>query len=144
MRVPIAGGVPEVVPGSPIPELGFTGEDITISPDGKRLAFLVNGSEREPDFPAIAMVPLEAPANAPAQLLEPDPRIAGAAAFTPDGKAVVYPIRENGVENLWLQPLDGSRSRQITNFQADQIQNFQFSPDGKTLAVFQQHRESDV
>ena len=57
---------------------------------------------------------------------------------------MVYPIRENGVDNLWLQPLDGSRGHQITNFQADTIQVFQYSPDSKTLGVFLQHTESDV
>jgi eukaryotic-like serine/threonine-protein kinase len=56
----------------------------------------------------------------------------------------VYPIRESGVDNLWLQPLDGSRGRQITNFESDGIQNFRFSPDGKTLGVFREHTESDV
>jgi len=77
-------------------------------------------------------------------MLDPDPRIADAPQFTPDGKAIVYSIRENGVDNLWLQPLDGSRGRQITNFQSDAIRIFQFSPDGKTLGVLRSHTESDV
>ncbi len=144
MRVPIAGGAAEVVPGSATPKLDFMGDDISISPDGKQVAFLVNGPERVSDSPAIAMVPLDTAANSLPQLLEPDPRISGPAAFTPDSRAVVYPVRKNGVDNLWLHPLDGSRRKQITNFQSDQIQNFQFSPDGKTLAVFQQHQESDA
>jgi hypothetical protein len=57
---------------------------------------------------------------------------------------VVYPILENATENMWLQPLDGSRGRQITNFQTDKIQYIEFSPDGKTLGVMQNHTESDV
>ena len=48
------------------------------------------------------------------------------------------------MDNLWLQPLDGSRGRQITTFQTDVIANFEFSPDGKTLGVFREHIESDV
>ena len=56
----------------------------------------------------------------------------------------MYSIRENGVDNLWFQPLDGSRGRQITNFPSDTIQTFQYSPDGKTLGVFLRHTESDV
>jgi hypothetical protein len=56
----------------------------------------------------------------------------------------LYPIRENGVDNLWLQPLDGSRGRQITAFETDVIENFRFSPDGKSLGVFREHDESDV
>ena len=56
-------------------------------------------------------------------------------AFTPDGKAVAYNIVENGVGNVWAQPLDGSAGHRLTNFTSDRIRTFQFSPDGKTLAV---------
>ena len=64
--------------------------------------------------------------------------------FAPDSKAVVYIIRENGAENLWIQPLDGSPGHTITNFQSDTIQNFEFSPDGKSLGILRSHTESDV
>jgi Tol biopolymer transport system component len=77
-------------------------------------------------------------------MLDADPRASGAPRFTPDGAAVVYPIRENGTENLWLQPLDGSRGRQVTNFPSDAIQLFEYSPDGKTLGVMRTHTESDA
>ena len=79
-----------------------------------------------------------------AQFLDPDPRIAAYPQFTPDGRALVYPIRKEATDNLWWQPLDGSPGRQITNFQGDAIQNFQFSLDGKTLAVMRTHIESDI
>jgi Tol biopolymer transport system component len=78
------------------------------------------------------------------RMLDPDPRISSAPSFTPEGKAVVYPILENGGDNLWLQPLNGSRSHAITNFQSDTIRLFNFSPDGKTLGVMRSHTESDV
>ena len=142
MRVPMDGGSPEVVPGSVIPKEIFAGPDMAISPDGKRLAFLVGGPEQK--VSKIALVPLDAGPQPAVRLVDPDPRISGAAAFLPDGKAAVYSVRENGVDNLWLQPFDGSQGRQITNFQSDQIQNFQFSPDGSVLGVFRQHTESDV
>ena len=37
-----------------------------------------------------------------------DPRATWPLAFAPDGKSVVYAIRDKGVGNLWMQPLDGS------------------------------------
>ena len=92
----------------------------------------------------IALVPLDAGPQPAVRLVDPDPRISGAAAFLPDGKAAVYSVRENGVDNLWLQPLDGSRSRQMTNFKSDTISTFRFSPDGKTIGVLRSHVESDV
>jgi hypothetical protein len=48
------------------------------------------------------------------------------------------------MDNLWLQPLDGSPSRQVTNFQGDAIQYYLFSPDRRTLGVMRTHIESDV
>ena len=56
----------------------------------------------------------------------------------------MYPIEQNQVDNLWLQPLDGSAGRQITNFSNDKIQSFEYSPDGKHLGMLRLHVESDV
>jgi serine/threonine protein kinase len=145
MRVSINGGTPEIVPGTIVPHTIFTQPGFGVSRDGKRLAILLgqiesNGSSTN----KIALVPLDAGPNPPVQLLDPDPRVAWNPQFTPDGRALVYPIRENGVDNLWLQPLDGSRGRQITSFETDLIRTFRFSPDGKSLGVSREHDESDV
>jgi len=64
--------------------------------------------------------------------------------FEAEDKAVAYPIRENEVDNIWVQPLDGSRGRQITNFDSEQILNFRWSPDGKSLCILRGHTDSDV
>lgn len=65
--------------------------------------------------------------------------------FTPDGKAVAYPVRGNGVDNLLVQPLSGSSAgRQITAFDSEQIRSFRWSPDGSSLAILRGHSESDV
>ena len=144
MRVPMEGGTSEIVPGTNIPNTIFAAAGFGISPDGKQLAFLATRLELNNSVEKIALVPLDAGPKPAARLLDPDPRVAQNPQFAPDGKAIVYPIRENGVDNLWLQPLDGSRGHQITNFQADTIHGFQYSPDSKTLGVFLQHTESDV
>jgi serine/threonine protein kinase len=141
-RVQIDGGKPEIVPGTFMPQTSFE-KGSTISPDGKLLAFLA--TKGGPSWQRqIVLVNLDAGPEPPRRILDPDPRITDAPDFTPDMKAVVYPIRENGVDNMWLQPLDGSRGRQITNFQSDTMNNFSFSPDGKTLGVMRSHTESDV
>jgi Tol biopolymer transport system component len=107
------------------------------------LAFLTTGGTNE-IVHQIALVTLGAGAQPLRRMLDPDPRVADAPQFTPDGNAVVYPIRENGTDNLWLQPLNGSAGRQITNFKSDAIASFRFSPDGKSLGVLRSHAESDV
>ena len=64
--------------------------------------------------------------------------------FSHDGKAVVYPTRENGVDNLWSQPLDGSKGKQITDFTSEHIYDFHWSFDGKQLGLVRGHTDSDV
>jgi len=92
----------------------------------------------------LQIVNLDAGLNPTRRTLSPDSRVSGAVVFSPDGRAVAYPIVENGVSNVWVQPLDGSPGRQITNFQSGTFQKFSWSPDGKSLAVIREMSQSDV
>jgi Tol biopolymer transport system component len=148
MRVSVEGGDSEVVPGTMIPGMLLGGPGLGSSPDGKFLAFVAVKPGAEGGATFIAIVNLLG-GSEPARMVNADSRIAGAQFggmphFAPDGKSIVYVIRENGADNLWLQPLDGSRWRQITNFPSDRIQNYEYSPDGKSLGVMRSHTESDV
>jgi eukaryotic-like serine/threonine-protein kinase len=142
-RVLIEGGTPEVVPGTTVPR-AFLDVGLDISPDGKLLAIPAVEIAKGLPVHHILLVNLNAGEEPPRRILDPDSRISSAVHFTPDAKAIVYPIREKGVDNLWLQPMDGSRGHQITNFKSDAIRHFEFSPDGKTLGVLLSHVESDV
>ena len=64
--------------------------------------------------------------------------------WTPDGKAITYVRREQQVDNLWLQPLNGGPARQLTEFSSDQIYKFAWSPDGRNLAVARGRRGYDL
>jgi|HubBroStandDraft_6_1064221.scaffolds.fasta_scaffold31787_2 serine/threonine protein kinase len=64
--------------------------------------------------------------------------------FSRDGKAVVYPFRHAGVDDLWLQPLDGSPGKQITDFKSEHIIDFHWSFDGSKVGVIRGHTDSDV
>jgi Tol biopolymer transport system component len=64
--------------------------------------------------------------------------------FSPDGKALAFVVEENGVDNIWLQPLDGSNGHPITNFKSEEITGFRWSPDAKHLAVGRNHNSSDA
>jgi Tol biopolymer transport system component len=90
------------------------------------------------------IVNLDAGPNPVRWTLIPDSRVAGAAVFTPDGKAVTYPIMENGVSNIWVQPLDGAPGRQITNFKSGTIRRFSWSQEGRSLALIHDIYQSDV
>jgi eukaryotic-like serine/threonine-protein kinase len=143
-RVPLDGlGKPEPVSGSGDFHGLIAGWHMTMSPDGKSLAYLVSLRNAEMQgTPKVAVLNLESPTSP--RLLDVNPHISVSVQFTPDGKSVAYPIRENGVDDLWVQPLDGSAGHQITNFKSDQIGSFHWSPDGKTLGLVRYHSESDV
>jgi serine/threonine protein kinase len=147
-RVPLDGsGKPEIFPGSAVPRTIPTGTGLSHSPDGKLLAYvLATMPTPEDPYPQYKVALLELSSTpSPPHLINADERISsGGLDLTPDGKAVAYPIRENGVDNLWLQPLDGSRGRQITSFDAEQILNFRWSPDGRSLCILRGHTDSDV
>ncbi len=64
--------------------------------------------------------------------------------FTPDGKSLAYAVRESGIDNIFLQPLDGSPGHKITNFNSEQISDLHWSPDGKNLGILRTHSDSDV
>jgi Tol biopolymer transport system component len=144
LRVSMDGGTPEVVPGSAMPSGLLASTPIGLSPDGKLLAFFASSSDPKLPVGKIVLLPLDAGPKPHPQFIYPDARFSGHVQFTPDGKAIVYGIRENGAENLWLHPLDGSPGHQITTFPADAIQTFRFSLDGKSLGVMRTHVESDI
>ena len=121
---------------------------ITISPDGKLAAFVTSlGND-----PKEKLALLSLDANKPARFLEFErPRVEfnfsytiGSVAFSADGKGIVYVIRNGETDNLWLQNLDGSPGKQLTDFKSEFIRDFDFSFDGKHLAIIRGHREADV
>jgi serine/threonine protein kinase len=144
MRVSIDGGEPQVVTATYAPEQALADWGYDISWDGKQVAFFAEKMTQDRHEPMVVVVEQAGAAGAQKRELKCDARISGVPRFTPDGKGVVYPIRNNQVENLWLQPLDGSAGKQITNFKTDTIKIFGYSPDGKQLGVFRPHVESDV
>jgi eukaryotic-like serine/threonine-protein kinase len=144
-RVPLDGSAKaEPISGSAIPHAFQAGRGMGVSPDGKTLAYLVEfvTTESQTGVAKIALLDLTT-LNTP-RLIDVNPHIATGPQFTVDGKAVTYPIRENGVDNIWIQPLDGSPGRQITKFDSEQIQSFHWSPDGKNLGILRGHTDSDV
>ena len=142
-RVSLEGGMPETLPGTPIPHAFISGSYLGLSPDGKSLALLIDLSEGNP-APKIAVVPIDAGPQPMVRLLDPHPGVWDAPRFTPDGKALVYPIAQTGSATLWLQPLDGSAGRQVTIFNTEPIVALRWSPDGKKIGVLTRRIEANV
>ena len=117
-------------------------DQFDITPDGQQLVTTFHQSgEQELSFVSLETGKLERqfPVTASARSF----------AVTPDGKAVSYVARENGVENIWIQPLDGSAPRQLSRFTqgsgpSKSIHSYAWSPDGKQIALERARLRSDV
>ena len=141
-KVGMDGGAPQQI--SEFPVFGR----ITISPDGKFAAFVTqrNGDSKE----KLALVALDS--SQPPRLVEFErPRAEyavvfgdGPVIFRRDGSGIVYPVRDGETDNLWLQRLDGSPGKQLTDFKSEFIRDFDYSFDGKQLAIIRGHGEADV
>jgi serine/threonine protein kinase len=131
-RIPVEGGSAETV-------LDSTEGPWALSPDGKAVASL---DVRELDRKLILnLYTIDDKKTAYHDL---DQRASPPLSFSPDGKAVIYTVRERGVDNLWAQPLDGSARHALTHFTAEKIAQFAFSPDGSKIAIERGHFESDA
>ncbi len=123
-RMPSGGGVAERL-------TSFYSWKPVASPDGQWLAcyFL----ESPTSGAKIALVRFgEQPADKPARVLSELPsRDRALIQWTPDSRALIFSRTQDGVSNLWQQPIDGGAARQMTNFTEDKILNFALSHDGR-------------
>ena len=136
MKVPIDGGTPQKVTDMDLSGL------FDISPDGSTIVFSTidhaNGHEEK-------LVLLDSSTGQVRRTMRFErERIGYFARFTRDGKSVVYPVRENGTDNLWQQSLEGSAGKRLTSFKDEHIWDYHWSPDGGRLALVRGHTDSDV
>ena len=55
------------------------------------------------------------------------------ARWTPDGSSLAYIVNERAVSNIWLQPLDGSQPKRLTDFTSGSIYHYAYSLGGTRL-----------
>jgi serine/threonine protein kinase len=111
-----------------------------VSPDGKSVLLGIWG-ETPNSANRLAIKDLQTGA-----LLKAIPEPPGMVTFrwAPDGQAIQYALTRGGVGNIWEQPLSGGEPKQITHFENEQIQDFNWSKDGKHLLLVRGHRDSNV
>jgi Tol biopolymer transport system component len=114
----------------------------TVSPDGSVIACFYR--EEQPNAPyKVAIIPFAG--GDPVKVLDiPHSFTPAALRWTSDGRALTFIDTVNGVSNIWSLPLDGGVPKQLTNFNTDQIFWFDFSRDGKQLALSRGTQTSDV
>ncbi|MFY9729391.1 MAG: winged helix-turn-helix domain-containing protein [Candidatus Acidiferrales bacterium] len=154
-RVSTGSGTRQLIAGSAssgFSSNGFLGPDVSF--DGKLLVFCAE--KQAPSKPELwhemlIIVSLDSGGEPSTRMIEAINGFDSGPRFTPDGKALVHAILEtgyenspHGIDNLWLQPLDGSPGHRITNFTSGRIKRIQFSPDGQRLGILRIHTKSDV
>jgi eukaryotic-like serine/threonine-protein kinase len=131
-RVSIEGGSPETIVNEPLSQFD-------LSTDGKWIASVEVG---EADHKL--KIRLDPTAGGKPTMVDADQRMTSGARFGPDGKSIVYVVREKGVDNLWSQTLDGTNRKQLTSYDKDLIFQFHYSLDGKQIAIERGNIEADA
>jgi eukaryotic-like serine/threonine-protein kinase len=129
-RIPIEGGTPmQLTP--------HVAHWANYSRDGKWIAAHVLDEATSKFYQAIIPAEGGEPKRLPDHLGDPF--------FTADSKAILYHQTVDGNYNLFAQPIDGGKSRQVTYFTGqDSVAGVGWSPDGKKLAVTRVHEISDA
>ncbi len=115
-----------------------------ISPDGKYLAcyYPENGDKNSRKLKLTLLSPTDA---AIIKQFDSD-KANGSVPFkwTADSQAISYSDSSNGVPNLWLQPIDGSKPQQLTNSTDEEIFLHSWSKDGKNLVFVKEITNNDI
>lgn len=101
-----------------------------ISPDGQKFACTYRADEA--DRWKIAVFKIDA--STPSQTLALPSAFHQVIRWTPDGLALTYLDKQNGAQNIWKQPLDGSPAVQLTNFTDDSILHYDLSSEHQFIA----------
>jgi eukaryotic-like serine/threonine-protein kinase len=119
------------------------GQRPDVSPDGSHIAYHTLDSESESSpwiFGAMSFDggPLIKRFSFPSTVID---RMVH---WVPGGWGLAYSDMSGGVSNIWVQPLDGGRPWQLSNFKSERIDSFEWSPDGHWLAAVRGSETSDV
>lgn len=109
-----------------------------VSPDGQFIACFY--WDETPDSPTgVAVIPFAGGPpvnkfNIPSMFVR----------WSPDGRGLTYVDDGGGVSNIWMQPIDGGKPVQLTDFKTDMIFGFDWSRDGRQLGLSRGIVTSDV
>ncbi|HEX8335854.1 MAG TPA: protein kinase, partial [Pyrinomonadaceae bacterium] len=137
-RVPLEGGEPVRVP---LPESAQVAAPF-VSPDGRFVAYNYRAAEPGAQW-QIAVFPFEG-GERPVKVFDVVGSPVRQLRWTPDSRAVCHVETRQSVSNVVCLPLDGGRPFPVTHFEANFIEAFDFSPDGRRLALARGSASSGV
>jgi len=135
-RVPIEGG-------QPVQLTNTRAMKPAISPDGQIVAYVYLDTELIPSRWGIGIVSAEGGERL--RRFDFPPTVTyRQVRWSPDGKSIAFINSPGGLSDIWIQPLDGGPPKQLTDFRAEQILAFDWSRDGRALALVRSSETSDV
>jgi Tol biopolymer transport system component len=114
-------GTPERIGG-----LGYA-TSLAISRDGKKLAFSRGGNDQ--DIWRIDLRGQDPPGQIASSTL-----FENGAAYSPDGKRIVFSSNRSGAREIWVADANGENALQLTNFGGPVPGTARWSPDGNQIA----------
>lgn len=114
-----------------------------VSPDGAQIAFHYLDPEVEKSRWRIGIVSAEGGPRL-RQFDFPPTVTERFVRWTPDRRSIAFVNNTDGLSDVWTQPLDGGEPKRLTDFRAEQIIAFNWSPDGRTLALVRGIKTRDV
>ena len=135
-KIPIDGG------GAPIRLSDKIAAVPRVSPDGRFIACFYRAQVET--YSKFAVLPFDG--GEPVKVFDRSPTtfVEAGIRWTPDGRALSFIDNRDGVSNVWLQPLDGSPPKQLTNFTSETIFRFAWSPDGKMIVAERGTETGDI
>jgi len=109
-----------------------TVSDPQVSPDGKRVAYVVSWNDRDSDKIRMAVYVAPVDGRQPARRFTQGTRD-HSPRWSPDGRYLAFVSRRGEKNQLFLAPLDGGEPRQVTKARFG-ISQPTWSPDGKRVA----------
>jgi Tol biopolymer transport system component len=119
--------------GNPVLLTDYHSAAPVVSPDGRQIALSYIDEQQSPPRWRLGIISSEG--GSPTKTFDIPSGSMQTYTWTLDGRAINYMDTRAGITNIWSQPIDGSPPKQLTNFKSDRIFYFDWSRDGKQLAL---------
>jgi Tol biopolymer transport system component len=101
-----------------------------LSPDGKQLG-CIYFSAKDPRISTYRLALLRSDGTGGFTVFQSPPSAATPISWSPGRESLDYIVNQNGIGNIWRQPLDGGAPFRVTNFDRDELYSFSWSKTGR-------------
>jgi Tol biopolymer transport system component len=114
-----------------------------VSPDGRRVASFHRDAAAGNEY-SVIVTPFDGGGPERTFVIPPDIVPLPFVRWSPDGQSLTYTAHRDGISNIWMQPLSGGPSKQLTDFKSEGRLRFDWSRDGRHLVLSRHVWTSDL